>query len=78
MGMLRRKSTGGSVVEFSPATPEARVRSPASASFLHATILVPFSIKVFSGTQRTESRFGWNTKGQGTSGVAPKRRRGPD
>ena len=32
-------STGGPVVEFSPATREARVRFPASAIFLYATIL---------------------------------------
>ena len=35
-------STGGSVVEFSPATREARVRFPASAHFLYATILFSF------------------------------------
>ena len=33
--MLSCTSTGGSVVEFSPATREARVRFPASAVFLH-------------------------------------------
>ena len=30
---IQRTSTGGSVVEFSPATREARVRFPASAMF---------------------------------------------
>ena len=34
------QSTGGSVVEFSPATREARVRFPASALFL----LFPFFV----------------------------------
>ena len=29
-------------------------------------------------TRRTEAGFGWNAKGQSTSGVAPKRRRGPN
>ena len=44
MSVFRCTSTGGSVVEFSPATREARVRFPASANFLHATILVSFPI----------------------------------
>ena len=44
MSVLRCTSTGGSVVEISPATREARVRFPASANFLHATILVSFPI----------------------------------
>ena len=35
-------------------------------------------INVCFATQRTESRFGWSAKGQGTSGVAPKQKRGPD
>ena len=37
------QSTGGSVVEFSPATREARVRFPASALFL----LFPFFLFLF-------------------------------
>ena len=37
----KRKSTGGSVVEFSPATREARVRFPASAK-LFLFIIVNF------------------------------------
>ena len=44
MGVLRRAITGGSVVEFSPATREAGIRFPASANVLHATILVSFPI----------------------------------
>ena len=30
---------------------------------------------LMSATKRTKVWFGWNAKGQGTSGVAPKRRR---
>ena len=37
------------MVEFSPATREARVRFPASANFLHATILVSFPINRTKG-----------------------------
>ena len=33
---------------------------------------------VSSTTQQTEAGFSWKAKGQGTSGVAPRRRRGPD
>ena len=36
------KSTGGSVVEFSPATREARVRFPASAKLFFIIIIVIF------------------------------------
>ena len=36
-------STGGSVVEFSPATREARVRFPASAELLYAS----FTFQIF-------------------------------
>ena len=35
--MFHACGTGGSVVEFSPATREARVRFPASATFFHFT-----------------------------------------
>ena len=38
------KSTGGSVVEFSPATREARVRLPANVIFLYAPFLFSFTI----------------------------------
>ena len=34
------KSTGGSVVEFSPATREARVRFPASEKFFFIIIII--------------------------------------
>ena len=44
-------STGGSVVEFSPATRKVRVRFPARANFLHATILI----------SRVEIDFGFNS-----------------
>ena len=33
---------------------------------------------VSSATQQTEAGFSWKAKGQSTSGVAPRRRRGPD
>ena len=42
---IEHRSTGGSVVEFSPATREARVRFPASAKFcsqLEGIIAVEF------------------------------------
>ena len=45
--ILFKASTGGSVVEFSPATREARVRFPASAIFPYTTVLLSFTFTAF-------------------------------
>ena len=45
---LFKASAGGSVVEFSPATREARVRFPASATFPYTTVLLSFTFNSLS------------------------------